>query len=324
MSPAVSGYYGKLPMSPEFLRLNAAGPELRWLDEWLQQGTLYAKSVERPRWPTLIAEAKPWRFIYVPPREGRFVTGVIVASQDKAGRAFPFLSFVLLDRVIQPWLIPVASAGFLEQAAASLGALRASLDWNEFCRRHERGAIQESNLVAAAEITKRFLATTTIEQWWTKTFGNVDDQSQHGGAQELQSMIGFAKRQVERRGQQGITFPLFLQGAEDNGDVAFWLEACFRDAEKEDRSHVGLVCFWSLETTEAGRSALLSIGPGMPNVVRYLLSPEVQDDGWREVGVPPRERAGGDSALNWNERQPCDSGKSLLELLDVLCDVKKT
>lgn len=322
MSPAVSGYYGKLPISPEFLRLNAAGPELRWFDEWLQQGTLYAKSVESSRWSALIAKAKLWRFIYVPPMEGRFVIGVIVASQDKVGRAFPFLSFMLLDRVIQPWLIPVASAEFLEQAAASLGAFRASLDWNEFCRRHGRGAIQESNLVAVSEITKRFLSTTTIEQWWSKTFGNVDDQSQHGGAQELQGMIGSAKRQVERHEQRGITFPLFLQGAEENSDVAFWLEASFRAPAKKDRSYTGFVCFWGVEATEAGRSVLLSIGPGIPNVVRYIFSPEVQDDGWRGIGL--REHAGTDRTLNWSEGQLCDSGKSLLELLDVLCDVEKT
>jgi type VI secretion system ImpM family protein len=310
-------------MSPEFLRLNAAGPELRWLDEWLQQGTLYAKSVERPRWPTLIAEAKPWRFIYVPPKEGRFVIGVIVASQDKVGRAFPFLSFVLLDRVIQPWLIPVASAGFLEQAAASLSALRASLDWNEFCRQHERGAIQESNLVAAAEITKRFLSTTTIERWWSKTFGDADDQREHAGAQELQNMMGFAKREVEMQGQQGITFPLFLQGAQHNSDVAFWLEASFRAPEMGNRSYAGFVCFWGIEATEAGRSALLSIGPGSPNVVRYIMAPEAQDEGWCAVGVSSLDCAGGDRALNWNERQQCNSGKSLLELLDVLYDVKR-
>jgi len=38
MNDVVCGYYGKLPVSPEFLRLHATGPEVRALDDWFERG----------------------------------------------------------------------------------------------------------------------------------------------------------------------------------------------------------------------------------------------------------------------------------------------
>src|SRR5262245_7073618 len=117
MIVAECGYYGKLPLSPEFLRLHAAGPELRWLDEWMQKGILYAKNAEGGRWSLLVTESEIWNFMYLPAPPGRIVCGTLFPSQDKAGRFFPFLSFLLLERAPlseRCWLVPIAARSFLE------------------------------------------------------------------------------------------------------------------------------------------------------------------------------------------------------------------
>ena len=98
MNAPVCGYYGKLPVSPEFLRLHAAGPELRELDEWFERGVQYAKAKAGSEWPTLLAQADIWNFLFVPEGNGRVVCGAVFASRDQAGRSFPFLTFLLLER----------------------------------------------------------------------------------------------------------------------------------------------------------------------------------------------------------------------------------
>src|SRR5690348_7949756 len=118
MMSVLRGYYGKLPLSPEFLRLHAAGPELRWLDEWLQLGVLYAKSTEGSRWSTLVKESVVWNFLYAPADRRRIVCGALFMSQDKAGRSFPFLSFLLLqDESLfrDLWLVPLMTALSMEE-----------------------------------------------------------------------------------------------------------------------------------------------------------------------------------------------------------------
>ena len=115
MSAPVCGYYGKLPVSPEFLRLHAAGPELRELDEWLERGVQYAKAQTGPEWPALLAQADIWNFLFVPEGNGRVVCGAVFASRDQAGRSFPFLTFLLLERrdlSPVPWLIPLSCRAF--------------------------------------------------------------------------------------------------------------------------------------------------------------------------------------------------------------------
>ena len=77
-------------VSPEFLRLHAAGPELRELDEWLERGVQYAKAQSGSEWPALLVQADIWNFLFVPEGNGRVVCGALFASRDQAGRSFPF------------------------------------------------------------------------------------------------------------------------------------------------------------------------------------------------------------------------------------------
>ncbi len=148
MTATIYGYYGKLPISPEFLRLHASGPEIRWLDEWLQRGTLYAKSQEGVRWEARIAEAGIYCFFYMPAYEGRVVSGALIASHDKAGRAFPFLSFALVDRDLfetSPWLIPVATARFLGETSVAIRTLPADHEWAGLPAEVEQTLIESSS-----------------------------------------------------------------------------------------------------------------------------------------------------------------------------------
>ena len=264
MTSAVCGYYGKLPISPEFLRLHAAGPELRWLDDWLQRGVLYAKSKESQNWPKVVAESDLWSFLYVPAPEGRMVCGVLFASLDKAGRSFPFLSFLLLERnnlSRKPWLVPIMVPTFLETTTCSLQSLRKDLDWNDFCRKIESTECH----IMDAEWAQR-----TYEQY-TQNYPLT------------QSLTQLARVLKKRASVNGIKFPLVEKTDARNCDLGFWLEASLKSVSQELHHEAGVLSFWNRNAREVGPCALVSIGPGSPHLMRFIVSPNARDEAWIDV-----------------------------------------
>jgi type VI secretion system ImpM family protein len=289
MNDVVYGYYGKLPVSPEFLRLHASGPELRWLDEWLQQGILYAKTQEGAAWAERIAQASSYGFFYMPNHEGRVVYGAIMASHDKAGRSFPFLSYAFVERngfALQPWLIPVAAADFIHDRTLATRRLQRDLDWEAFRRAVEDQMVQQPDLARARETFNQFTQSTTVRQWWEADAPCLGEATRPE-VDELLTRVA----QVRYPDQKGIRIPIGREGIPGNFDLAFWLQLYLEQQEGTAHSHVGLFCFWRREPSHG--TALLSIGPGSPNSVRLLVNPEAQDDAWWDVTttMPDQVRA---------------------------------
>lgn len=289
MRDVVCGYYGKLPVSPEFLRLHASGPELQWLDEWLQQGSHYAKAQERAAWAERIAQASPYAFFFVPAHGGRAVYGAILASQDKAGRAFPFLSYALLDRhdfALTPWLIPVATADFIHGRTMAIRRLHEDLNWETFRRTVEDQMAQEPDFAKAREMFDRFMQSTTVQQWWQRDATEMSEATQLAVAHVLGRVA-----QVQCHGPKGVRMPIGREETCGNLDLAFWLQVHLQHQDGTAHSDVGLFCFWKREPSHG--TALLSIGPGSPNSLRLLVNPEAQDDAWWDVvaSIPDQVRA---------------------------------
>lgn len=281
MKPAVCGYYGKLPLSPEFLRLHASGPELRWLDEWLQQGVVYAKAQEGTAWQERLAHASPYSFFYVPGSEGRVVSGVLIASQDKAGRSFPFMSFVLMNRdsfSSLPWLIPVATAQFLDETLGAIRTLRDGLDWDVFCRAVEQRQVEEPSSAQASEALDRFTRSTTVGEWWFDEPAALEEVKRVAVGHLLQKVA-----QARCQGEPNIRLPIGSDGSFGNLDLSFLLQLCLEHHPDVAHSHTGFLCFWKREVETHGGTALLSIGPGSPKVLRFIVNPVVQDDLWWDV-----------------------------------------
>ena len=325
MISAVCGYYGKLPISPEFLRLHAAGPELRWLDDWLQRGILYAKSLEGPQWPTLVAESDHWSFMYVPADQGRIVCGAIFASQDKAGRSFPFLNFLLLDRNLlsrRPWLVPIVSAEFLEAATGSAQALRKELDWNDFCRKVEAAAGKIVSIESAAETFEQYIRASNAGEWWAGLWGSFDDPRKYLLAQRLTEMLRSSTHQFSRQVSWGLKFPLLSGTAVATYDLSFWLAASVQSVSRGQQHELGVLALWNRSPKKTEPCALVSIGPGSPNMTRFLVSPEAQDDSWRDMLSGNQTPAGlGGTIGDDGNRVLSDPALSLDRLLDYFCSI---
>lgn len=96
--PATSttlGVFGYLPGQPDFVRVRAAGREIRRLEDWLERG------LHQARWELGggFAVAYPrlfHRFIFRLDNSERVVAGVLCASVDCHKRPFPFVAFDLI------------------------------------------------------------------------------------------------------------------------------------------------------------------------------------------------------------------------------------
>ena len=324
MSPVV-GYYGKLPHSPEFLRLHAAGPELRWLDDWLQRGVLYAKSKEGAQWPALIAQSDLWNFLYVPSGHGRIVCGVVFASQDKAGRSFPFLTFQIIDRdplSRNPWLVPLVAAEFLEAATKLLQQLRQNLDWGGFCRSVETVSGTRIDMESLTAEFGQYMRTITAKEWWTGLWGEFDDPRKYQVKHGLGTLIRSSQSCVDREIPWGIRCPLFATTTAETYDLPFWLKVIMQSVRQGQQRDPGMFVFWNRSPTTIEPCALVSIGPGSPNMIRFLLSPKAQDDSWRDVVSGNHIPAGlGETGAHDEDRVLNDPVLSLDRLFEYFCGI---
>ncbi|MBX3305078.1 MAG: type VI secretion system-associated protein TagF [Nitrospira sp.] len=268
-----------MPVSPEFLRLYASGPELRWFDEWLQRGMLYAKAQEGAAWQERLAHAGPYSFFYVPRRGGRVVSGVLIASQDQAGRAFPFMSFVLFDRhgfADAPWLIPVATGQFLRDTTTAIRTLRTGLEWEAFSTEVQQRWAPTPRALPAKQVFTRFTQITTVGQWWWGAQALANETNQAAIARLFTQV-----EQARRYGAHTLRFAICSDGSASHLDLSFWLQLYFQNRSDELPSQTGLICFWKNEPH--GGVALMSIGPEAPNAVRFLVNPEAEGEDWRDV-----------------------------------------
>ncbi|HWG96235.1 MAG TPA: type VI secretion system-associated protein TagF [Nitrospira sp.] len=287
MTEAVCGYYGKLPVSPEFLRFHAAGPEVRELDEWLERGIQYAKARAGAEWPALVAQADIWNFLFVPETNGRVVCGLVFASRDRAGRSFPFLTFLLLEcRPVPPapWLIPLKCRVFLEKARRLIQQLRADLDWNTFRASAESLSPEvDSDAVIEAGF-QEYLAHTTIEEFRSRLGGASDHPQQEGRGPTTAFYRPSGSEPFGKQAGSGRYLPLLREQPVETYDVPFWLEFHARWSGVKTGPVSSSITFWNRAPSKVEPCVLLSIGRPSSNLARFIVSPNETDEAW-DAGV---------------------------------------
>ncbi len=96
------GLYGKHPGAGDFIRVNASGPEVALLDEWLSAGLDRARRV-LPDFDDAYGSLFSASFLLGFPgeaRAGSTLLGVMVPSRDEIGRQFPLIIFAHIDPVL--------------------------------------------------------------------------------------------------------------------------------------------------------------------------------------------------------------------------------
>lgn len=106
------GCYGKLPLHGDFIRHNAAAPELGLFDRWIQEGIVAGHHAAARQWDDLFDNSPAARFIYYCAQTQRLMPGLMIPSCDKVGRQFPFIIFTFAPLSLLGSDYPLAGALF--------------------------------------------------------------------------------------------------------------------------------------------------------------------------------------------------------------------
>ena len=257
----------------------------------------------------------------MPEGNGRLVCGAVFPSHDRAGRSFPFLTFLLLERRAlppTPWLIPLRCGPFLVKTRQFLQQVRTDLDWNTFRARVESLPVEFDSDASIEVGFEDYVSQTTTQVFWSRLCGEAD----HAQADPLRQ-----DRSVNRHleGEQsgegaawGRTLPLLKGQTAETYDLPFWLDRQARLLGVKKGTWPALFAFWNRAPSKVEPCALLSFGRPSPRLTRFIVSPDVQDEAWYDWLPQPVSPQGGVSRSSFNSpMQTADEGNiTLRQYLD--------
>lgn len=299
------GYYGKLPLSAEFIRCQASGAEIDELDQWLREGMYHAKSCLGSSWSTDFAQADQWGFLYLPRDKGRFLTGMLKPSQDKAGREFPFLLYLLLGREEFreiPWSAPMHFKEFFEHGHRVLSDVGAESDLARLqFRLQALSPVEVPEAVSAEAGYHAELLRHRVRDYWTDLFGEFDNPQKRRllGTVFRQRPGSSASPPRHWKGQ----FPLLPLSKEETYDLPFWIDLA--SCALGSRLDTGIL-LWNRRPSKVKPLLFVSFEYPAPELLLYLIHPENWESGLCG-GVEPGEQ------LTDAERALLDDGDVTLE-----------
>ncbi len=319
------GWFGKVPLSPEFIKHNSAGPVFADLDQWLQEGLVYVKGHCAESWADDYAKAEPWNFLWCPPEQEESLIGTAIPSRDKAGRHFPFLLFL---RIPQPRGGPQQSSipgwchDFLQEARAigqngwqgkDLSTFKADLSQLTFPK------IENFVLEKHREHYQQFLENQTTAGLLSHIYGEDCHPQQTDLFSNIQNFLKSIHVGHSSPLHLGLKFPLMPTGIRTEPfDLLFWMDmAKTLFPQNTIPTHV----FWKRHfTPEQSYMLVFPKKPG-PQAFLNLIRPEIEDSSWCDFSsqilekvIQPKEeeRAEDSSPIN-------DPSMSLQEWLNQCC-----
>ena len=273
MYTSTLGYYGKLPLSAEFIRCQASGQEIDELDQWLREGMYHAKSVLGMSWSTEFAQADIWSFLYLPPGRDRFLAGLFKASQDKAGREFPFLVYLLLNRHEfhgTPWRAPMQFKEFFVQGCRFLSQISAESDVNRLqFRLQALSPVEPQDIGSGEGEYHSLLLNRRTRDHWMDLFGVDHSQSIGrlllGLVHEAESKAALLDKHCAAH------FPLLPSNKEETYDLPFWIDVL---AKASGRRLDGGILFWNRQPSRGKPLLIVCCEGPNPELMIDLIRPE--------------------------------------------------
>lgn len=273
------GCFGKLPVYEEFIRHNADGPEVHFLEKWLQEGVNLLKSGNREGWNDYYNSIPKYYFMLQLKDHKRLLLGVVMQSKDKGGREYPFVIFLSINhRRFNYHLIflPVIFASVLAKASKLISG-----DWkNENVDRFVTQVDQLSAALPAEPKTSQqafvdYLARETNESFWSSLFGSFSDPRKYLVYQNLRQILLPLRQRNIQKFSMGLKFPLISENDPDAFEVTFWL---YVTGKMLGRSIGSPFMFWNRESQNGHEGMLLFLQPPMPDSFLYLVRPDLEDE----------------------------------------------
>lgn len=273
---------GKLPSRPDFVRVNANHPVARELDTRIQ--SVLEKRLGDSLFREAFSQGAPVDFCYVPQDRRHVMVGVLVPSQDSAGRLYP-----LIAGRIHPGegvggylpVLPIAHEVFFDGLRdQAVNAVQNSVEALS-CRQFLEHSLQwehsgEEDLQLAASVVQRFLAQTPCG----RLAGLLGDEGDSARLQQPLLNIAFymdyLRRFDSRVTNQIIVLPLPESGGDQALLASAWLSLL---SSLMTVSSGGWSCSHLVVNSREGLSSLMvSVGSVSDNFVSVMLSGNVGPD----------------------------------------------
>lgn len=280
----VVGWHGKLPLSREFIRHHAAGPEMQAFDQWIQEGLFHTRRHLGSEWASDYQKAGAWNFLYAPPDSTRCLIGTLAPGQDKAGREFPFLLFLRVDRGAYQGtlrLLPMVASNFLRTAGRVV-----TQGWKGLDLEHLNAHL---GTVAAPDLSEydgwnheyqHFLVTETLRIFWSRICGDFENPGKYELDHNLSTLLGRpGERPIAELGW-GVRFPLFSGPETETYDLPLWLDLVARWTS--DSAEPSLL-LWNRHPTQARPCVLAAYNTPSPKLLLFALRPDKANEAWIDL-----------------------------------------
>ncbi|MBZ0134865.1 MAG: type VI secretion system-associated protein TagF [Planctomycetes bacterium] len=258
MSEFPTGCLGKLPLHGDFIRNNAASPEVHELDTWVQEGIYRGYELLDSKWDSSFDNAPTSRFIYCSPRSRRLLAGLFKPSVDKAGRRYPFMVYTIIEPGAlgtDAGYLPLAMDSFLLKATELAAWSNAAIDLNTFLASFNSFRFTP-DLTEARKQFAKYVLVNSAGDYWTGAFGSADDQRRYAAVQL--TAWGADLRAPE---STAIRYP----ATEPEAEAGYWIELARRFA---GGTSLPTLAFWN--EPSGSHAVRLHLGFGRLNSEWFL------------------------------------------------------
>lgn len=282
-SPSDAACIGKVPTHGDFVRHRASTPTMRAFDEWLRKGLRRTRTGRNPAWEETYDNAPTTRFFLFP--RGRRVPnallGVLRASRDRKGRAYPFAVTCELPKSTvqtkQLAYLPLQAESFYAAAEEVVqAATDGTLSHHEVTDRVAGLDPSFSIPSSPPQTYDQFVREQTVGHLLETVFGHFEDGGKYRLFKNLLDIFLPQRKRDAPRLNYGLQFPLGAGTASPTKTACFWLDTSLHLLDHPDAA---CSFFWTPHAPDARASfLLLFVGPSKADAFFHLLGSDGQNE----------------------------------------------
>ena len=266
---------GKVPTHGDFVRHRASTPTMRAFDEWIHDGLRRARKRHDSAWEEADDAPPPTRFLFSA-RDGQALNvllGVLRASRDRNGRAYPFAVTCELPkssvRVDQLANLPLQADAFYTEAEHIVHeATDENLPYREVTDRVEE--VNPTFTLQSSPPTgyNQFLEQHTVGSFLEALFGHFEDGRKYRLFKNLFDIFLPQRKRDTPQLNYGLQFPLGDGEAPVAKTACFWLDTTLHLLDHSDTEYS---FFWTSDPRDSASSfLLLFLGPPRAEALTHL------------------------------------------------------
>lgn len=219
--------FGKVPGQSDFVRYNASGPDVRSLDQWIQEGMVIAAKRFDKEWDRIYREACGFHFLF---QNEHSLCGFLRPSFDRSERKYPFIIALRMENAfflqgqypVMPLVLKNSLEEFRSLVAEGINGLAME---NLILKAEASGARDYQGAESPRHDFDRYLESTTVVSLWERLFG-ARYQNSRSFLERLSQALDPLSLGGGLRMSYGLRFPFTGTVSEREHEICFWLSVC--------------------------------------------------------------------------------------------------